>query len=138
MINSYLASWARQGVLLLNTCLTVRAHQANSHSRRGWEEFTDSVLKTIDARPGPGVVFLAWGLPSQKRMKGINPEKHLILSSAHPSPLSARTGFFGNAHFRRANEWLKEKYGPLAGVNWCKLEPDLDLKASKEGDVDVW
>jgi uracil-DNA glycosylase len=108
----------------LNTCLTVQAHKANSHSKKGWEEFTDQVLKAIDARPGPGVVFLAWGLPAQKRMAGVDKQKHLILSSPHPSPLSARTGFHGNSHFKKANAWLREKYGDQAGIDWCKLDPE--------------
>lgn len=121
---SYLSSWAKQGVLLLNTALTVRAHQANSHSKKGWEEFTDSVLKAVAARPGPGVVFLAWGQPALKRVKNIDMSRHLLLSSAHPSPLSARTGFHGNQHFKRANEWLKTKYGDEGTIDWCKLSTE--------------
>lgn len=121
---SYLASWADQGVLLLNTSLTVRAHQANSHSKKGWEELTDAILRVIDARPGPGVVFLVWGQPALKRMAGIDKEKHLILSSVHPSPLSASRGFFGNQHFKKANEWLREKYGEEGVIDWTKLEPE--------------
>lgn len=130
-IYRYLASWARQGVLLLNTSLTVRAHSANSHSKKGWEEFTDAVLRVVDERPGPGVVFLAWGQPAQKRMAGIDKKKHLILSSVHPSPLSASRGFFGNAHFKQANEWLAEKYGEGGKIDWCTLEAD-DAAARKE------
>lgn len=126
--HGYLGSWARQGVLLINTAMTVRAHQANSHSKKGWEEFTDSILRAIDARPGPGVVFLAWGQPALKRINNTISSagtKHLILSSAHPSPLSASRGFFGNAHFRRTNEWLVEQYGnEEAAVDWCNLEPE--------------
>lgn len=112
-------------MLLLNTALTVRAHQANSHSKKGWEEFTDAVIRAVDERPGPGVVFLAWGLPAQKRIKGIDTSKHLVLASAHPSPLSARTGFHGNGHFKRANAWLKDKYGDDdAQIDWCRLYPE--------------
>lgn len=143
----YLGSWARQGVLMLNTSLSVRAHQANSHSNKGWEEFTDSILKVIASKPGPGVVFLAWGNPAQKRTANIitsaaqiakrkgatNDEvekiktKHLILKSVHPSPLSANRGFFGNNHFKKTNEWLKENYGEEAMIDWCRLEPE-DVK----------
>lgn len=127
VFHSYLGSWARQGVLLLNTCLTVRAHQANSHSKKGWEEFTDAVIKTIDARPGPGVVFLAWGQPALKRVKdlaSVKTGKHLLLHSAHPSPLSASRGFFGNQHFKKTNEWLMERYGAGEGIDWKRLDQE--------------
>lgn len=140
----YLGSWARQGVLMLNTSLSVRAHQANSHSNKGWEQFTDSILKQITTRPGPGVVFLAWGNPAQKRTANIvtstptssfaggsfaknkiaNKDKHLVLKSVHPSPLSANRGFFGNGHFKKANEWLKENYGEEGMIDWCTLDPE--------------
>jgi len=126
--HGYLGSWARQGVLLINTSMTVRAHQANSHSKKGWEEFTDSVLRAIDARPGPGVVFLAWGQPALKRINATitqKGKKHLVLSSVHPSPLSASRGFFGNAHFRKTNDWLVKQYGDEnAAIDWCTLEPE--------------
>ncbi|KAK9893887.1 uracil-DNA glycosylase [Cystobasidium minutum MCA 4210] len=121
--HGYLGSWARQGVLMLNTSLSVRAHQANSHSNKGWEQFTDSILKTITSRPGPGVVFFAWGNPAQKRTASII-KKHLVLKSVHPSPLSANRGFFGNGHFRKANEWLKENYGEEGMIDWCTLDPE--------------
>lgn len=134
---SYLASWAEQGVLLLNTSLTVRAHQANSHSKKGWEELTDAILRVIDARPGPGVVFLVWGQPALKRMAGIDKEKHLILMSVHPSPLSASRGFFGNQHFKKANDWLREKYGEEGTIDWTKLEPERKVAKSKKLDAAV-
>lgn len=142
LLYRYLASWAKQGVLLLNTSLTVRAHQANSHSKKGWEELTDAILRVIDARPGPGVVFLVWGQPALKRMAGIDKDEHLILSSVHPSPLSASRGFFGNQHFKKANDWLKEKYGEEGVVDWTKLEPEKavkePLKALDVIDDAVW
>jgi uracil-DNA glycosylase len=88
-----LTPWADRGVLLLNTCLTVRAHEANSHSGKGWERFTQKVIDTVVKNRPNGVVFLAWGTPAQKRVVGINGQKHLILKSVHPSPLSAARGF---------------------------------------------
>ncbi|KAF9234024.1 uracil-DNA glycosylase-like protein [Melanogaster broomeanus] len=103
---------AKSGVLWLNACLTVRAHNANSHSKKGWESFTDAVVKAVLERGGErGVVVFAWGLPAQKTCArlGIDEEKHLILKSAHPSPLSAYRGFLGNQHFKKANEWLRKK-----------------------------
>ncbi|EPQ52742.1 uracil-DNA glycosylase [Gloeophyllum trabeum ATCC 11539] len=131
-----LTAWADNGVLLLNTCLTVRAGNAGSHSGKGWEEFTDKVVDVVDkygganltsgssgkAGYGRGVVFLAWGKWAAKRVAKLDKKKHLILTSAHPSPLSAHQGFLGNGHFKKANEWLKERYGPDAVVDWCSLE----------------
>ncbi|EEB95955.1 hypothetical protein MPER_04993 [Moniliophthora perniciosa FA553] len=108
-----LSRLAKLGVLWLNTSLTVRAHKAASHSGKGWETLTAQALKTVMARPcSHGVVFMAWGLPAQKTCDkiGIDETKHLVLKSAHPSPLSAHRGFLGNGHFKRANEWLREKY----------------------------
>lgn len=90
-----LIPWAERGVLMLNTCLTVRAHQANSHSNKGWESFTQNVINLVARVRNSGVVFLAWGSPAQKRVAKINKEKHYILSSVHPSPLSAHRGFVG-------------------------------------------
>lgn len=124
---------ASQGVLWLNTALTVRAHKAASHSKKGWEVFTTQVLKTVlqrklgsDTEGGKqreGVVFMAWGLPAQKTCEklGIDKKKHLLLQSAHPSPLSAHRGFLGNGHFLKANEWLVEKYGEDAAIDWTVL-----------------
>ena len=100
-----LTCWARQGVLLLNTVLTVRAHQPNSHKNKGWEEFTDSIIKKISAYKS-GVVFLLWGANARAKAKLIDKQKHLVLECAHPSPLSAYNGFFGCGHFKKTNEYL--------------------------------
>lgn len=102
-----LTRWSDQGVLLLNATLTVRAAQAGSHQRRGWEEFTDAAIRELAARRD-NIVFILWGSYAQKKGAFINRERHLVLSSPHPSPLSAYLGFFGNHHFSRANEYLKE------------------------------
>lgn len=113
-----LTGWARQGVLLLNTVLTVRAHQANSHKGKGWEEFTDGIIKKIsDGRKN--VVFLLWGGNARSKKPLIDQTKHLVLESAHPSPLSAYNGFFGNGHFIKSNAFLI-KHGILP-VDWSKL-----------------
>lgn len=103
--NGYLKKWADQGVLLLNTVLTVRAHQANSHQGKGWEKFTDAVIKALNEQDRPIVYFL-WGKPAQTKIPMLNNKKHLILTAPHPSPLSAYRGFFGCKHFSRANEFL--------------------------------
>ena len=100
-----LTGWARQGVLLLNTVLTVRAHQANSHKGKGWEIFTDSIIKKI-SEIKEGVVFLLWGANARSKSQFIDKSKHLILECAHPSPLSAYNGFFGCGHFKKTNEYL--------------------------------
>ena len=100
-----LTRWAEQGVLLLNATLTVRAHQASSHQRKGWEEFTDAVIRKL-AEEKEGLVFILWGAYAQKKGAFIDRNKHLVLTSVHPSPLSAHNGFFGNHHFSRANEYL--------------------------------
>ncbi|EIW69791.1 hypothetical protein TREMEDRAFT_29872 [Tremella mesenterica DSM 1558] len=116
-----LSEWARHGVLLLNTSLTVRAHEAASHSNRGWETFTAAVLKVVTSRlvpRGNGVVFMAWGAHAQKMCSGVDKNKHLILKSVHPSPLSAMRGFFGSKHFTKANAWLEERYGSEGGIDW--------------------
>ena len=105
--NGYLEKWARQGVLLLNTVLTVRAHQANSHRGIGWEEFTDAAIRILAAQDRP-MVFILWGSYAISKRTLINPDKHLILTSVHPSPLSAYRGFFGNKHFSKANNYLIE------------------------------
>lgn len=104
--NGYLKKWADQGVLLLNTVLTVRAHQANSHQGKGWEQFTDAVIKALNEQDRP-IVYLLWGKPAQSKMKMLNNPKHLILTAPHPSPLSAYRGFFGCKHFSKTNEFLK-------------------------------
>lgn len=104
--NGYLKKWADQGVLLLNTVLTVRAHQANSHQGKGWENFTDAVIEAVNAQDRPIVYFL-WGRPAQMKEKMLTNPKHLVLKAPHPSPLSAYRGFFGCRHFSQANEFLK-------------------------------
>jgi len=110
-----LTRWAEQGVLLLNATLTVRAHQAASHQRRGWEEFTDAAIKALNADKD-NLVFLLWGSYAQSKAAYIDPSKHLVLKSAHPSPLSAYRGFFGNKHFSRCNEYLQQ-HG-ITPINW--------------------
>lgn len=103
--NGYLKKWADQGVLLLNTVLTVRAHNANSHRGAGWELFTDAVIKAVNEQERPIVYFL-WGSPAQKKANMLNNPKHLVLKAPHPSPLSAYRGFFGCRHFSLCNEFL--------------------------------
>ena len=110
-----LTRWANQGVLLLNATLTVRAHQAGSHQRKGWEEFTDAAIRAL-AEQREHLVFILWGAYAQKKGAFIDRNKHLVLASAHPSPLSAYNGFFGNKHFSRANDYLVE-HGE-APINW--------------------
>lgn len=100
-----LTRWAEQGVLLLNATLTVRAHQAGSHQRQGWEEFTDAAIRAL-AENREHLVFILWGAYAQKKGAFIDRNKHLVLTSVHPSPLSAYHGFFGNKHFSHANEYL--------------------------------
>lgn len=102
-----LTSWAKQGVLLLNSVLTVRAHEPNSHRGRGWERFTDAIIQYVSARP-ERVVFVLWGGFAQKKEPLIDASQHLIIKSAHPSPLSARNGFFGSRPFSRINVALRE------------------------------
>jgi uracil-DNA glycosylase len=104
--NGYLVPWADQGVLLLNTVLTVRAHEANSHKGKGWERFTDTIIRAVSARPGP-VVFLLWGGNAQKKEALIDAGRHVILKAPHPSPLSVYRGFFGSRPFSKTNEALK-------------------------------
>ena len=103
--NSDLTFWAKQGVLLLNACLTVREHQANSHKGKGWEEFTDGIIKKVSAKK-ENVVFILWGGNARSKKVLIDGTKHLILESAHPSPLSAYNGFFGCGHFVKTNDYL--------------------------------
>lgn len=113
--NGDLTRWANQGVLLLNATLTVQAHQAGSHQRRGWETFTDAAIRIL-AEEREHIVFILWGAYAQKKGAFIDRNKHLVLTSAHPSPLSAYNGFFGNKHFSRANEYLK-MHGKT-GIDW--------------------
>lgn len=110
-----LTRWAQQGVLLLNATLTVRAHQAASHQRHGWEEFTDEVIRVISAER-EHVVFILWGSYAQSKASLIDSTKHYILRSAHPSPLSAHRGFFGNHHFSLCNQYLKQNN--VSPINW--------------------
>ena len=105
--NGYLVKWAKQGVLLLNTVLTVRAHQANSHRNIGWEEFTDAAISAVNRQDRP-IVFMLWGRPAQMKAELLDNPKHLILKAPHPSPLSAYRGFFGCRHFSQANRFLEE------------------------------
>lgn len=104
--NGFLEKWADQGVLLLNTALTVRAHQANSHKDKGWEIFTDSIIKYLNNRQDP-VIFILWGANARSKKKLIDLKKHYVLEAPHPSPLSAHRGFFGCGHFKKSNEILK-------------------------------
>jgi uracil-DNA glycosylase len=104
--NGYLVPWAEQGVLLLNAVLTVRAHQANSHKGKGWEKFTDAVIRAVSDKADP-VVFVLWGGYARKKKALIDADRHTILESAHPSPLSARNGFFGSRPFSKTNAALK-------------------------------
>ncbi|MGQ7869711.1 uracil-DNA glycosylase [Sunxiuqinia sp. sy24] len=110
-----LTDWAKQGVLLLNATLTVRAGQAASHQKKGWETFTDAVIQQINAQK-EHVVFILWGNYAIQKGELIDQSKHLVLTSVHPSPLSASRGYFGNKHFSQTNDFLKQhKLGP---VNW--------------------
>ena len=113
--NGYLKKWADQGVLMLNTVLTVRAHQANSHQGRGWEKFTDAVIEAVNAQQRP-VVYLLWGRPAQSKIPMLTNPGHLILKAPHPSPLSAGRGFFGCRHFSQAHAF-RERNG-LEPVDW--------------------
>jgi uracil-DNA glycosylase len=114
-LSGNLDRWANQGVLLLNATLTVRAHQAGSHQHKGWEEFTDEAINALN-RERENIVFFLWGSYAQKKGESINTEKHLILKSVHPSPLSASRGFFGNHHFSRCNEYLIKN--GIESVKW--------------------
>lgn len=110
-----LTHWAEQGVLLLNATLTVQAHRAGSHQGKGWEIFTDNVIKILSEKKS-NLVFLLWGAYAIKKSALIDKTKHLILTSAHPSPLSAYRGFFGNHHFSRCNQYLQEHN--ISTINW--------------------
>lgn len=113
--NGYLTKWASQGVLMLNTVLTVRAHQANSHRGMGWEEFTDAAIRILNEQNRP-IVFILWGSPAQKKEKMLYNPNHLILKAPHPSPLSAYRGFFGSKPFSQTNRFLEE-HG-LSPIDW--------------------
>lgn len=144
-----LTPWADRGVLLLNTCLTVRRGEANSHQGKGWELLTQKVIDTVVKVRSNGVVFMAWGTPAQKRTVGIPVDKHLILKSVHPSPLSAARGFvsfespnraranniqFDCHHFTKANTWLEQRYGKDGGIDWdLNVDPKAVIEPSKTG-----
>ena len=113
--NGYLKKWADQGVLLLNTVLTVRAHQANSHQGKGWGQFTDAIIRAVNEKEEP-VVYMLWGRPAQMKKPMLTNPNHLVLTAPHPSPLSAYRGFFGCRHFSRCNDFL-EKNG-LSPIDW--------------------
>lgn len=113
--NGYLEKWARQGVLMLNSVLTVRAHQANSHKGKGWEEFTDAVIHAVNDVDRP-IVFILWGRPAQMKKSMLNNPKHLILEAPHPSPLSSFRGFFGSKPFSKTNQFLREN--GLKEIDW--------------------
>jgi uracil-DNA glycosylase len=110
-----LTRWANQGVLLLNATLTVRANLAGSHQKKGWETFTDQVIKIISDQK-EHVVFILWGAYAQQKVSLIDQTKHLVLESVHPSPLSAQRGFFGNHHFSKANQFLRQNH--IVAINW--------------------
>ena len=110
-----LERWSRQGVLLLNATLTVRAHQAGSHQHKGWEEFTDAAIYHL-ANERENLVFILWGAYAQRKGENIDANRHLVLKSTHPSPLSAHRGFFGNKHFSRTNDYL-QAHG-ISPINW--------------------
>lgn len=113
--NGYLKKWADQGVLLLNTVLTVRAHAANSHQGKGWEQFTDAIIRAVNDIDRP-VVFMLWGRPAQTKMPMLDNPKHLVLTAPHPSPLSAYRGFFGCRHFSKCNDFLVSN--GLSPIDW--------------------
>ena len=113
--NGYLVKWAKQGVLMLNTVLTVRAHMANSHRGMGWEQFTDAAIRALNRQDRP-IVFILWGRPAQQKEKMLDNPNHLILKAPHPSPLSAYQGFFGSKPFSQTNAFL-EKHGETP-IDW--------------------
>lgn len=113
--NGYLKKWADQGVLMLNTVLTVEAHQANSHKNQGWEIFTDAMISALNEQNRPIVIFL-WGKPAQKKRKLLTNEQHFIIETPHPSPLSAYRGFFGSKCFSRCNKFLMDQ--GLESIDW--------------------
>jgi uracil-DNA glycosylase len=114
--NGFLEPWARQGVLLLNAVLTVRAGEPNSHRGKGWERFTDAAIEAVNDKSGP-VVFVLWGGPAQKKLALIDAKRHTVLKAPHPSPLSAKTGFFGSRPFSKVNAALEAAgHDP---IDWC-------------------
>ena len=113
--NGYLIDWAKQGVLLLNNCLTVVESQAGAHQKKGWEKFTDKIIELLNEQR-TGLIFLLWGAPAQKKAKKVDREKHYVLEAPHPSPLSAYRGFFGCKHFSKTNEILQKN--ECSVINW--------------------
>ncbi|MCR5529835.1 MAG: uracil-DNA glycosylase [Saccharofermentans sp.] len=113
--NGFLEKWAKQGVLLLNTVLTVRAHEANSHKGKGWEKFTDAVISEVNKLDTP-VVYMLWGKPAQSKKKLLTNPKHLVLETVHPSPLSVYRGFWGCGHFAKCNEFLE--VNGVSPIDW--------------------
>ena len=113
--NGYLVKWAKQGVLMLNTVLTVQAHVPNSHKGKGWEEFTDAAIKALNKQDRP-IVFILWGKPAQMKKAMLNNPKHLILQAPHPSPLSAYRGFFGSKPFSQTNTFLTAN--KMTPIDW--------------------
>jgi uracil-DNA glycosylase len=113
--NGYLVHWAEQGILMLNAVLTVRAHEPNSHKNKGWEIFTDTIIRTVNAKESR-VVFVLWGGYAQKKIGLIDEARHMVVKSAHPSPLSARSGFFGSKPFSQINASLRESGKPE--IDW--------------------
>lgn len=125
--HGYLIDWANQGVLLLNTVLTVRSGQAHSHKHLGWEQFTDEIIKTLNQQRS-GLVFLLWGSHAQKKAAAIDTNKHHILNAPHPSPLSAHRGFFGCKHFSQTNELLIQQ--GETPINW---QPKMEVQVTEVG-----
>jgi len=113
--HGFLEHWAQQGVLLLNSVLTVEMGQAASHQRKGWEEFTDAVVRAVNDRPDP-IIFLLWGAYAQKKASFVDTNRHLVLKAPHPSPLSAHNGFLGCRHFSKANSFLQSR--GLPPIDW--------------------
>ncbi len=116
--HGYLTAWAKQGVLMMNTVLTVRAHQANSHQGIGWEEFTNAAIRVLNEQDRP-IVFILWGRPAQMKKSMLNNPKHLILEAPHPSPLSSYRGFFGSKPFSKTNEFLKAN--GVEEIDWAAI-----------------
>jgi uracil-DNA glycosylase len=125
-----LSSWAKQGVLLLNATLTVEHANAGAHQGKGWEQFTDHIIQTINDRRD-GVVFMLWGSYAQKKSAMIDASRHLILKSVHPSPLSAYRGFFGCGHFSAANSYMQQQ--GLEPINWQLPSRDIAIKTLQQG-----
>lgn len=131
--NGYLVKWAKQGVLMLNTVLTVRAHEAFSHRDLGWEEFTDAAIRILNEQDRP-IVFFLWGKPAQSKKAMLNNPKHLILEAPHPSPLSAYRGFFGSHPFSQANRFLMKN--GIEPIDW-QIE-NRSAEASEAAEASEW